>query len=55
MLTYTLLGVLQLIAVARYGEEMDRNSPTTWLYVAFLVGVVLIGALGLLYARRATS
>jgi hypothetical protein len=54
MLTYALLGVLQLIAVARFGGQMNWNSPNAWLYLAFLVSVVLMGGLGSLFARRAT-
>jgi hypothetical protein len=55
MLTYALLGVLQLIAVVRYGGQITWSSPTAWLYAAFLVSIVGMGGLGALFARRAAS
>jgi hypothetical protein len=54
MLTYLSFGILQLVAVARYGEQMDWNSPYAWLYMGFLVSIVAMGGLGALFARRAT-
>jgi hypothetical protein len=55
MLTYLSFGILQLVAVARYGEQMDWNSPYAWLYMGFLVSIVAMGGPGALYARRAAS
>lgn len=55
MLTYALLGLLQLLALARYGGEIDWNHAAAWLYVVFLIGVLVTGAISTLFAWRATS
>lgn len=38
---YALLGVAQLVAVARYHDQLHWSGPSAWLYVA-MVGVVLV-------------
>lgn len=53
MLTYALLGILQLLAVARYAEQIHWNNPLAFLYGAFLASVLALGALGVYFARRA--
>jgi hypothetical protein len=55
MSTDALLGVLQLVAVARYGGEIDWDDPSAWLYVALLLSIVVVGGLGVLFARRARA
>jgi hypothetical protein len=45
MITFALLGVLQLIAVVRYSGEVNWNSPKAWAYAAFLVSIVIMGGL----------
>jgi hypothetical protein len=40
------LGVLQLIALARYTEVPDWGAPQTWVYVAVMVSFVALGAWG---------
>jgi hypothetical protein len=42
---YTALGLLQLVAVARYAGEMRWETPQAWVFLAFLVSYVLGGAL----------
>jgi hypothetical protein len=42
---YAVLGVGQLIALARYGDEVDFGDPSSWIYLGFLVTVVLGGGL----------
>ena len=44
--SYAVLGVLQLLAVARYASTLDWHSVSAWLYVAFLMTVVAVGAAG---------
>lgn len=53
MFTYALLAILQLLAVARYAEQIHWNNPLAFLYVAFLATVLALGALGVYFARRA--
>ncbi len=45
------LGVLQLIAVARYADTITWSAPNGWVYILFLVAIVVVGPYGL-YARR---
>jgi hypothetical protein len=52
MLQYLVLGVLQLIALARFSDTLDWDSAGAWLYLAFLAGVLAMGAYG---ARRALA
>ncbi|MEO8084698.1 MAG: hypothetical protein ABI780_12820, partial [Ardenticatenales bacterium] len=40
IMAYLALGVLQLVAVARYAGEVDWASAGMWVYTAFLVSVV---------------
>jgi hypothetical protein len=42
------LGVLQAVALARYSAEFAWGTLSAWLYVAWLVLAVLLGAYGLL-------
>jgi hypothetical protein len=51
---YVVLGVLQLVSLARYPHAagIDWGSPRPWLYLAFLVTVVFMGAAGWVLARR---
>ena len=44
--TYVVLGVLQLAAVARYPDEVEWSSPAAWLYVAVLVALIGFGVGG---------
>jgi len=48
-------GALQLVAVARYGSEVDWGDPYGWVYVGLLVGLVVLGALGLAWLRAAST
>ncbi len=52
-IAYTVLGILQLLALVRYHDALDWSSPASWLYVGFLVTVLLFGAYG--WYRAATS
>jgi hypothetical protein len=48
---YALLGALALIALARFGEEVDWGSPVAWALAAFFAGAVVIGGYGVLQSR----
>jgi hypothetical protein len=54
-LAYLTLGLLQLVAVARYWDQLDGEGPGDSLYVAFLVAVVATGLYGLACALREGS
>jgi hypothetical protein len=51
-LGYVFFGMLQLVALARYGGELRWGSPTAWGYVAFIVTALAMGAAGLLLVVR---
>jgi hypothetical protein len=51
MLQMTVVGALQLLAMARYTGTLDRDAGA-WLYAAFVAGVLLIGAYGTAAHRR---
>lgn len=53
MLTYALLGVLQLVVVVRYATQINWGNGLALVYLAFLASVIVTGALGVLFARRA--
>jgi hypothetical protein len=44
--SYTVLGVLQFVALARYPDEVDWGAFRTWVYIAFLVSVLFVGLYG---------
>jgi hypothetical protein len=43
---YVVLGVLQFVALARYGSAVRWGSAAAWLYVAFLVTAIALGVYG---------
>ena len=45
---YTLLAVMQLLALLRFGREIDWAAPGGWVYVIFLLSIGLVGLAGLL-------
>lgn len=48
----TLLAVMQLIALLRFGSEIDWGSLGGWLYLLFLLSIGIIGVAGLLQERN---
>jgi hypothetical protein len=39
-----LYGLFQLLTVLRFGGDMEWGDPTAWVYVAFLVAALVVGA-----------
>ena len=52
MAAYTLLGVLELLALARYAGALDWSEPRAWVYLLFLVSVLAVGGYGSRAAAR---
>jgi hypothetical protein len=50
--TYTVFGLLELVALVWYLPEMDTGDGWVWAYGVFLVAVVGTGAVGARAARR---
>lgn len=46
--SYTLLAVMQLLALLRFGSEIDWAAPAGWVYVLFLLSIGMVGLSGLL-------
>lgn len=62
MIAYLAMGVLQLVALVRFATAdhpitgqpvLDWSDARTWIYVAFLVSIAVVGALGAVASRRA--
>lgn len=47
------VGVLQLVAVARFAGTINWSAPNGWVYLLFLVGCVAVGLYGLFAWRLA--
>ena len=54
-MAYVTLGVLGLVAIARYPSAIDWSRPVAWIYAAMGVAVLATGAIGVLAARRAAA
>jgi hypothetical protein len=54
-ISYTIFGVFELIALARYAGSVDWSRPAAWLYVLFLVSVLVVGVYGWRRSSRDTS
>ncbi|HEX2030560.1 MAG TPA: hypothetical protein VHL78_04050 [Actinomycetota bacterium] len=54
-IAYTVLGVLQLGALARFAGDVDWTTPAASAYVAVLIVVVLYGAYGWAASPRASE
>ena len=53
MAGYATLGVLQLLALARYGGgTVDWSGAGGWIYLLFVLSVLSVGLYGWLEARR---
>jgi multisubunit Na+/H+ antiporter MnhC subunit len=44
--SYAAMGVLQLVALARYPDEVRWGSPSAWVYVTAIAGMTALGAYG---------
>lgn len=55
MLSYALVSVLQLIALARYGSEVNWSRPVAIIYLLFVISMLIVGAIGWLSAVRTIS
>ena len=53
MLSYTLLGVLQVSSVLRYPADLDRSRLAAVVYVLFLATILLLGGYGCWKTRHA--
>lgn len=48
--SYALLALLQLLALVRFGAEVEWDRPAAWFYLFFLISILLVGFVGV---RRA--
>jgi hypothetical protein len=46
-LTYTVMPLLQFVALARFSDTVNWDSAGVWAYLAFLVSLLLLGAFGI--------
>jgi len=52
MLQLVVLGVLQLVAVARFSDTLDWDTAGAWVYVGFVASLLAVGAYGASAAIR---
>jgi len=55
MPAYALVGILQLIGLARFGDGVNWGDARAWLYLAFVLGIATVGLYGVLGARAAAA
>ncbi len=48
----TVLGVLQLLALARYPGEVDQGGTQSWIYLLIVLSILAVGLYGWRKARR---
>ena len=55
--SYSLLAVMQLLALLRFGNELNWAAPSSWVYLLFLLSIGMVGLSGLLSKKvlRSTS
>jgi len=55
--SYSLLAVMQLLALLRFGNELNWAAPSSWVYLLFLLSIGMVGLSGLLSKEvlRSTS
>ena len=46
MLPVGLLGVLHLVALARFSDTLDWDTAGAWIYLGFLLSVLAVGGYG---------
>lgn len=51
-LSYTVFGSLQLLALARYGQELQWGMASAWIYLVFMLSVLALGLYGTWQASR---
>jgi len=54
-MSYTVFGVFELIALARYPGNVDWSSPQAWIYMVFLLSVLVVGVYGWRRSTRDVS
>jgi mannose/fructose/N-acetylgalactosamine-specific phosphotransferase system component IIC len=47
--SYTLLAVMQVLALLRFGSEIDWTAPAGWIYMFFLLSIGVVGLSGLMH------
>ncbi len=50
---YAAFGLLQLVALARYANEVAWGRPSAWLYTAFMASIVVVAGGAWVAGRRA--
>ena len=51
LVSYVLLGSLQLVALFRYAGNVNWGTPNTWTYLLFIFSIVFVGLFTLTHRR----
>jgi len=51
--SYAVLGAFQLLAIARYPDDIDWSRPRGWIYLLIILSVLLVGIIGSFSAWQA--
>jgi hypothetical protein len=46
---YVVLGVLHLLAIARFADTFDWGDPAAWLYLGFIVSIAVTAVYGVVH------
>lgn len=49
MMQYVVLGVLHLVAVARFSDTFDWDDAVSWVYLGFIVSILLTAVYGVVH------
>jgi hypothetical protein len=52
---YPVLGVLQVIVIARFGDSVQWREPGAWYFAAFVASTFILGGYGFVATRRLPS
>ena len=52
LVSYTVLGALQFVALARYSGDVDWSQPQAWIYLTVVASILAMGVFGVVAGSR---
>ena len=53
--SYPFFALFQLVALARYPDDMQWDEAGAWIYLAYLATAIVLGLYGFVFERRSTT